>query len=318
MPQGNSWIKYDSKCPFSIANIPFGIISSKAEPAPRPAIAIGYYALDLRAFAAQGGFSALASIQNHLSVFSKATLNDFASLGRTVHSEVRNYLQSILSEATELPDILKNNNRLRETSLIPLEEIVNHLPFDIGDYTDFYAGRNHAYNVGVLFRGPANALQPNYNYLPVGYHGRASSVVVSGTPIRRPWGQILKDPAIKVPSLEKCQKLDVELELACFLCKSNRLGHPVPIKEAEEYIFGYALMNDWSARDIQAWEYVPLGPFTSKSLGTTISAWIVLADALEPFRTTGLPRDNEPMQYLRENKTENMHDISLEVDIISQ
>lgn len=167
-----------------------------------------------------------------------------------------------------------------------------------------------------MFRGPANALQPNYTHLPVGYHGRASSVVVSGTPIRRPNGQILLDPSAdpKVPTFGPCRRLDIELELGCFLCKPNSLGEPVKIADADQHIFGYVLMNDWSARDIQTWEYVPLGPFNAKNFGTSISAWIVLADALEPFRTAKLPNETKILPHLQESE-DSVYDIRLEVDL---
>lgn len=192
-----------------------------------------------------------------------------------------------------------------------------HLPLQIGDYTDFFVGLNHAFNAGSIFRGPANALNPNYHHLPVGYHGRASSVVVSGTPIRRPRGQILKDPsaATKTPVYGPCEKLDFELELAAFVCKANEMGVPIPIHEAEASIFGFVLMNDWSARDIQAWEYVPLGPFTAKNFGTSVSPWVVLAEALEPFKCAGLAREVEGLEYLKEEARENVYDIGLEVDL---
>jgi fumarylacetoacetase len=217
---------------------------------------------------------------------------------------------------------LKEKKTLQDQVLYHLSEVTTHLPMKIGDYTDFYAGLNHAFNVGVLFRGPDNALQPNYKHLPVGYHGRASSVVVSGTPIRRPNGQILVDPAKtpKVPAFSPCEKLDFELELGAFICKSNKMGDPVSIDKAEEHIFGYVLMNDWSARDIQAWEYVPLGPFNSKNFGTTISPWVVLADALEPFRSIGLDGGSreQVLPYLREKRKENMFDIKLGVELRSE
>lgn len=168
-----------------------------------------------------------------------------------------------------------------------------------------------------MFRGPANALQPNYKHLPVGYHGRASSVVVSGTPIRRPNGQILLDPTAepKVPSISPCRRLDIELELGCFVSTGNEMGEPISVKKAGDSIFGYVLMNDWSARDVQAWEYVPLGPFTAKNFGTTISAWVVLVDALEPFRAAKLPNDTTLLNYLREDREDTVYDISLEVDL---
>lgn len=180
------------------------------------------------------------------------SLNAFAALVRSVHAEVRNYLQEVLSENTKYPRQLRDNPSLRAECLIPLRDIVLHLPMEIGDYTDFFAGIFHAFRVGTLFRGPENALNPNYKHLPVGYHGRASSVVVSGTPVRRPWGQVILDlkAGPKLPTFMPCRRLDMELELGMFLCKSNPLGRPVLIREADEYIFGYVLMNDWSARDI--------------------------------------------------------------------
>ncbi|KAL3709493.1 hypothetical protein TMatcc_003283 [Talaromyces marneffei ATCC 18224] len=269
-----SWLPIPAKSHFSLANIPFGIITTPKSNVPVPAIAIGEYALDLSTFTKNGGFTHLPGFNGD--VFHQSTLNAFAALGRPVHRQ-------------------------------------------IGDYTDFYAGRNHAYNVGVLFRGPDNALQPNYNHLPVGYHGRSSSIVVSGTPIVRPTGQILTNPTAnpKVPILSPCKRLDIELEMAAFVGTGNKLGQPVPIEEAEDHIFGLVLMNDWSARDIQAWEYVPLGPFNSKNFATTISPWVVLIDALEPFRAQGLEPGNRDsiLPYLREQRADNAFDIKLEFDI---
>ena len=315
-----SWFNIPRGSHFSLANIPFGIISTQSTNAPRVAVAIGEHALDLEIFAAHNGFSALSTIQPHQSVFSQPTLNAFAALGRPIHSVVRKYIQSVFIADTPYPEALKTNSALQKQALIPLTEVKMHLPFKIGDYTDFYAGLNHAYNVGVLFRGPSNALQPNYKHIPVGYHGRASSVVVSGTPIRRPNGQILENPAAetKVPIVAPCRKLDIELELGAFVCRSNNMGEPIPISEAEESIFGVVLMNDWSARDIQAWEYVPLGPFNSKNFGTTISPWVVLLEALEPFKTKGLENDNEIQPYLKERSEKNVYDINLQVNLKSE
>ena len=184
--------------------------------------------------------------------------------------------------------------------------------------TDFFVGLNHARNCGVIFRGPEKALEPNYKHLPVAYHGRASSVLVSGTSIRRPRGQIaLQDPNTgeKKPVYDKCNMLDFELELAAFVCKPSSLGKPIPVNEAHEHIFGLVLMNDWSARDVQSWEYVPLGPFNAKNFGTSISPWIVLTDALEPFRATGLENDVEILPYLKENEKKHVYDIRLSVDL---
>ncbi|KAJ9265382.1 hypothetical protein DTO212C5_6763 [Paecilomyces variotii] len=314
-----SWLNIPRDSPFSLANIPFGIISTKTTTSPVPAVAIGDHALNLSAFAASGGFSQLPSIQQHLDVFHKPTLNAFAALGRPIHRAVREYIQAVFQADTPYPQVLKENAAVQKESLVLRSEVTNHVPMQIGDYTDFYAGLNHAYNVGVLFRGPDNALQPNYKHLPVGYHGRASSVVPSGTPIRRPNGQILANPAAdpKVPTFSPCKRLDIELELAAFVSKPNNLGESVPIDQAEDHIFGLVLMNDWSARDIQAWEYVPLGPFNAKNFATTITPWIVLLDALEPFRSPGLEPGNREslLPYLREKRAANAYDIRLEVEL---
>jgi len=315
-----SWLQIPKDSPFSLANIPFGIISASASRVP--AIAIGEYALNLNTFASSGGFSQLPAIQQHLGVFNQPTLNAFAALGRPVHRQVREYLQNIFRVDTQFPQILKENADLQKTALVPLSQVENHVPMQIGDYTDFYAGLNHAYNIGVLFRGPENALQPNYKHLPVAYHGRASSVVASGTPLHRPQGQILANPAAnpKLPTFSPCKRLDIELELAAFISVPNDLGKSVSIDEAEDHIFGLVLMNDWSARDIQAWEYVPLGPFNAKNFGTTITPWVVLIDALEPFRTAGLEPGNRDslLPYLREKRTDNAYEIPLEVEITSK
>lgn len=314
-----SWLKIPRDSPFSLANIPFGIISTKTTTSPVPAVAIGDYALNLFAFATSGGFSQLPTINPHLEVFGQPTLNAFAALGRPVHRQVREYLQAVFREDTPYPQVLKDNEAAQKESLILRSEVTNHVPMQIGDYTDFYAGLNHAYNVGVLFRGPDNALQPNYKHLPVGYHGRASSVVPSGTPIRRPNGQVLINPTAtpKLPTFSPCKRLDIELELAAFIGKGNKLGEPIPIDEAEDHIFGLVLMNDWSARDIQAWEYIPLGPFNAKNFATTITPWVVLIDALEPFRASGLEPGNREslLPYLREKRAANAYDIRLEFEL---
>ncbi|OKL56245.1 Fumarylacetoacetase [Talaromyces atroroseus] len=314
-----SWLSIPVDSHFSLANIPFGIISTSKSSVPVPAIAIGNYALDLSTFTKAQGFSSLPSFHPHLDVFHQSTLNGFAALGRPVHRQVREYLQAVFKNDTPFPSVLKENAALQREALIPLSEVTNHLPLQIGDYTDFYAGRNHAFNLGCLFRGPENALQPNYNSLPVGYHGRASSVVVSGTPIVRPTGQILTNPTAtpKIPVFMPCKRLDIELELAAFVSTGNKLGQPVPIDKAEDHIFGLVLMNDWSARDIQAWEYVPLGPFNAKNFATTITPWVVLIDALEPFRAQGLEPGNRDslLPYLREKRPDNVFDIKLEFEL---
>lgn len=315
-----SWVPVPAKSPFSIANIPFGIITTSSVPNPRAATIIGEHVLDLGAFASRGGFTPLHSDKDLENIFNQPNLNAFAACGRTAHRVVRKYLQEILDIDTTKPDVLKNNESLKQEVLLPCDSVTNHLPLSIGDYTDFFAGINHAFNVGTMFRGPANALQPNYKHLPVGYHGRSSSVVVSGTDIRRPRGQILLDPKAvpKVPTFSASRRLDIELELGAFLCKESNMGDNVPIDKAEEYIFGFVLLNDWSARDIQTWEYVPLGPFNAKNFGTTISPWVVLTDALEPFRCSGIENNTQLQPYLQEGRKDNMYDIALEVDLISK
>ncbi|KAF2276071.1 Fumarylacetoacetase [Westerdykella ornata] len=312
-----SWFSIPRGSHFSLHNIPFGIISTPSSQRPRVAVAIGDHALDLQVFAASNGFSACSIIQPHQSVFSEPTLNAFAALGRPMHSVVREYIQSVFSKDTPFPDVLRNNTKLQKEALLSLSQVKMHLPMKIGDYTDFYAGLNHAYNCGCLFRTPQTALQPNYKHMPVGYHGRASSVVVSGTPIRRPHGQILLDPTAekKVPTFSASRKLDFELELGAFICKTNKHGEPVPIQEAEQSLFGVVLLNDWSARDIQSWEAVPLGPFNSKNFASSISPWVVLADALEPFKTKAMENDAEVLPYLKETNPKSVYDIQLQVDL---
>lgn len=318
MSRLTSWLPIPATSHFSLANIPFGIISSASAPTHRPATIIGDHVLDLEAFSQGGGFKELDSIKDHLNVFSKPSLNEFAALGRSIHSQVRSFLQKVLTDDTPFPKVLRDNDQLKARALLSHSEVKMHMPMEIGDYTDFFAGINHAFTVGSLFRGPENALQPNYKHLPVAYHSRASSVVVSGTPVRRPWGQILTTPPTtvpKIPTFAPCRRLDIELELAAFICKSNALGDAVPVDEAEQTIFGYVLMNDWSARDIQMWEYVPLGPFNAKNFATTISAWIVLPDALQPFAVTGILNDTDYAPYLKESRPSNQYDIRLQVDL---
>ncbi|KAK4155607.1 hypothetical protein C8A00DRAFT_31556 [Chaetomidium leptoderma] len=315
----SSWVPDISpSSDFSLANIPFGIISTPDDAGPHVAVAIGSYALDLKVLAANADLTQVFPGLNGLTeAFSQPTLNAFAEMGRTVHRQVRAGIQDLLSTATTHPSILRDNDSLRTKALLRQSAIKMHLPMSIGDYTDFYAGYHHAYAVGVMFRGPANALQPNYLHLPVGYHGRASSIVVSGTPVRRPVGQILLDPKEpqQPPVTAPSRKLDMELELGCFLARGNEMGRGVAVGEADEYIFGYVLLNDWSARDVQTWEYVPLGPFNGKNFASTISPWVVLADALEPFRARAVENATELQGYLREGREESVFDIGLEVDL---
>lgn len=324
MPSLNTWVPgVDSHSDFSLANIPFGIVTTPQDSDPHAAIAIGSHILDLKVLAQQPDFATVfTSLKDHTHVLSQPSLNSFAALGRPVHSQVRSTIQDLLSEDTKYPQFLKDDAALREKALVPITSIKLHLPVEIGDYTDFYAGYHHAFGVGSMWRGPANALQPNYLHLPVGYHGRASSIVVSGTPIVRPKGQIIIDPATepKQPIVAACRRLDIELELGCIVAKGNQLGTSIDVDNAEDHIFGYVLVNDWSARDIQNWEYVPLGPFNGKNFATTISPWVVVPDALEPFRSKSIDLDTRPevQDYLKEKRADNVFDIGCEIDLTSK
>lgn len=313
-----SWLDIPIDSHFSLANIPFGIITTPVSSSPHVGIAIGNYALDLSVFASSSGFSECPAITAHLDVFSQPALNDFAALGRAVHREVRQFLQKVFVEKSKFSPA-EGFTEPYDRGLFLLKDVKTHLPFRIGDYTDFFVGKYHAQTAGAMIRGVGHALHPNYTHLPVGYHGRASSVVVSGTSIRRPHGQVMENPAAKVPKpiFTPSKRLDFELELGAFVCKPNEMGEPVSIKEAEENIFGLVLMNDWSARDIQGWEMVPLGPFNSKNFGTSVSAWVVLVDALEPFRVGGIENENEVLPYMREAKKDNVYDLKLEVELTS-
>ncbi|KAK3901996.1 hypothetical protein C8A05DRAFT_34316 [Staphylotrichum tortipilum] len=298
---------------FSLANLPLGIITTRSDPTPRPATAIGMHALDLKLLSSRLDLpSLLPSIPSLSSTLSQPTLNAFAQLGRPAHRAFREFLQDLLSTETTRPELLRDDAALREEVLVHRTKVMMELPMEVGDYTDFYAGEHHARAVGVMFRGAENALQPNYKHLPVGYHGRASSVVVSGTGVHRPVGQILVDGVVVTAA---SRKMDFELELGCFVGRGSEMGKGVGVDEAEEWVFGYVLLNDWSARDVQAWEYVPLGPFNGKNFATTVSGWVVLADALEPYRAEGIENGTELQGYLKEGRRENMFDISLEVEL---
>ncbi|KAH7319686.1 hypothetical protein B0I35DRAFT_352458 [Stachybotrys elegans] len=309
-----SWIPLDGDGDFSIQNLPYGVFSDAADPTPRCGVRIGDFVLDLKALSSSAAVAeSLSSLHSCAALFAQPYLNGFAAAGRTVHRNVRRDLQRILDAKTDLPQVLEKNEVLRQQALVPVAKVVMQLPVQIGDYTDFYAGYHHAYNVGVLFRGPENALQPNYTHLPVGYHGRSSSIMVSGGSIKRPWGQILPSPGA-APITSPSRKMDFELELGCIIGSPNALGEPVDVNRAEEHIFGYVLLNDWSARDIQAWEYVPLGPFNGKNFGSTISPWVVTTDALEPFRTEPLANETALQDYLQEAQ-KSVFDITLSVSI---
>ncbi|KAM6425967.1 fumarylacetoacetase isoform 1-T1 [Liasis olivaceus] len=286
-----SFIKVEENSHFPIQNLPYGIFSTQDEPRRRIGVAIGDQVLDLSAVKHLFDGPVLSK-QHH--VFEQSTLNAFMALGWEAWTEARALLQKMLS--AEQPT-LRDNAELRKRAFIPQASAIMHLPAEIGDYTDFYSSRQHATNVGLMFRGKENALMPNWLHLPVGYHGRASSVVVSGTPVKRPVGQICPTDS-KCPIFEASKRLDIELEMAFFVGPGNKLGVPIPIGEAHKHIFGMVLMNDWSARDIQKWEYVPLGPFLSKSFGTTISPWVVTMEALMPFVLPNPIQDPKPLPYL--------------------
>ena len=282
MPVNNnskSFINVNKGSDFPIQNIPFGIFKSKNNSKPRAGTAIGDLILDLSVLQESSLFS--DPLINGKSVFSKEHLNDFMALGNTICNQTRKDIQELLEENNP---VLRDNENLRLECLIPVSETEMCMPVDIGDYTDFYSSKQHATNVGIMFRGKENALMPNWLHIPVAYHGRASSVVLSGTEIVRPKGQTKADDA-EMPAFGPTKLLDFELEMGFFVGTGNKLGEPINVNNAGENIFGMVLVNDWSARDIQKWEYVPLGPFLAKNFATSISPWIVTLDALEQFKT---------------------------------
>ena len=314
-----SWLQVSPDSDFSLANIPFGIVSRKTGQKRFPATRIGDDVLDLSTFSEQGGFESLSSMQHHLNVFHESSLNAFAALGQPAHREVRSFIQNVLSDDTSYPEVLRDNETLRQQCLLSANEVQSHLPMDIGDFSDFYGGINHAVNAGALFRGQKGALLPNYLHLPMAYHGRSSSIFASGTPVQRPWGQCVRDLGAepKIPEFDICRTMDFELELGAFVCKENRPGERIAVDDAASCIFGYVLLNDWSARDIQRWEYVPLGPFNGKNFATSISPWVVLADSLEPYRARGVQNTEILLPYLQETRRDTVYDLNLEVILTS-
>ncbi|MFJ8257885.1 fumarylacetoacetase [Peribacillus asahii] len=303
-----SFIEVNSESHFPIQNLPYGVFSTENNPTPRIGVAIGDYVLDLSVLEKEGFFTDI--IGPNSTIFNRPTLNDFMSSGREIWSGVRKRLQLLLSE--DEPQ-LRDNYDLRNQALFLQNEVDLHLPVEIGDYTDFYASKDHATNVGIMFRGKENALMPNWTHLPVGYHGRASSVVLSGTSIRRPLGQT-KPKDADHPVFGSCRQLDFELEMGCLIGTGNNRGEPIPVDEAEKHVFGMVLVNDWSARDIQAWEYQPLGPFLAKNFATSIAPWIVPLEALEPFRVKGPIQDPKPLEYLEQSEPGSFN-IHLEVHL---
>lgn len=284
---------------FSIHNIPFGIFSTK-DRSPRVGVAVGEHILDLAAVAELDVFDF------NTALLEKDTLNDFISLGKEITTRVRKKIQYWLKDDES---ILAGKPEL----FVKQSEAQMHMPVTVGDYTDFYSSLEHATNVGKMFRDPENALLPNWKHIPVGYHGRASSIIVSGQPIHRPKGQTMPNGA-ESPIFGPTKRLDFELEMGFICGKDTQLGESVSTKDAEDYIFGLVLFNDWSARDIQKWEYVPLGPFLGKNFASSISPWVVTLEALEPFRTNGPKQEPEVLPYLQYEGEKN-YDIDLEVGI---
>ena len=304
-----SFIEVSPDSHFPLENLPFGVFEPKRGK-PRVGVAIGDFVLDLSILEELGHFRSPEFPDRN--VFSEDSLNRFLVFGRPAWRKTREILQRLLSAETPT---LRDNARLREKVFYAQKDVVMKLPARIGNYTDFYSSYHHAHNVGTMLRGAENALMPNWKWLPVAYHGRASSVVVTGTEVRRPSGQT-KPPDATSPTFGPSKSLDYELEMAFLIGPGNSLGEAVPIDHAMDHIFGLVLMNDWSARDIQAWEYQPLGPFLAKNFCTSISPWVMTLDALEPFRKPLPPQDPEPLPYLR-RPNDFTFDIHLEASLQS-
>jgi fumarylacetoacetase len=304
-----SFIEIAKGSHFPIQNLPFGVFQPQ-QAKPRVGVAIGDLIVDLSVLEELGHFR--SSEFRDRQVFSEDSLNAFLALGRPAWRKTREMVQHLLSVETAT---LRDDSKLRARIFHAQKDVLMKLPVRIGNYTDFYSSYHHAHNVGTMLRGPENALMPNWKWLPVAYHGRASSVVISGTDVRRPSGQT-KPPDASAPVFGPTKSLDYELEMAFLVGPGNSLGEPVPIERATDCIFGLVLMNDWSARDIQAWEYQPLGPFLAKNFCTSISPWVVTLEALEPFRKPLPPQDPEPLLYLR-GKDDFTFDIRLEAALQS-
>ncbi len=292
---------------FPLENLPYGVFRPN-DGAARVGVAIGDLVLDLAVLEEAGHFR--AAELGDLRVFGDDSLNAFLALGRPAWRKTREILQHLL--AADSP-ALRDDDALRKRAFHRQGEVKMQLPARVGDYTDFYSSYHHAFNVGTMFRGPENAIMPNWRWLPIAYHGRASSIVPSGTDVRRPHGQT-KAPDAAAPSFGPSRALDFELETAFLIGPPNELGEPISIERATDHIFGLVLMNDWSARDIQTWEYQPLGPFLAKNFCTSISPWVVTLDALEPFRRPLPAQDPKPFPYLRA-PNDFLLDIQLEVQL---
>ena len=305
-PTLKSWVDVSKGSDFPIQNLPFGIFKTRYL-SPVAGVAIGDYVVDLVYLHENGYLDGMGLAPG---IFNQKYLNDFFALGRKNIRKVRERVSELLRHDN---DELKSHVTGKEIALVPMNEVQMLLPVRIQNYTDFYSSEEHATNVGSMFRDPKNALLPNWKHLPVAYHGRASSIVISGTPIHRPKGQI-KYPDQEFPVFSSTRKLDFELEMAFITCGETKLGQSIDTSHAEDYIAGFVLFNDWSARDIQQWEYVPLGPFLSKNFGSTISPWVVTLDALEQFRVNGPAQHPHVLPYLSFEGKKNF-DIILEVVI---
>jgi fumarylacetoacetase len=305
-PSLKSWVNVPEGSDFPIQNLPFGIFKTE-DSSTRVGVRIGDYVLDLKEVYELGY---LDHLPFSLIDFENEFLNSLMKKGKKATRDLRNRISNLLNENKSE---LKNNTNHIAQALIPIEKIELSMPIQIGDYTDFYSSREHATNIGTMIRDPQNALSPNWLYIPVGYHGRSSSVILSGQNIHRPKGQIKPNPE-EPPIYAPCRLLDFELEMAFITFDGKPLGDSISTSEAEDYIFGMCLFNDWSARDIQTWEYVPLGPFLSKNFASSLSAWVVTLDALEPFKLDGPIQDPKVLSYL-EYDGQKSYDINLEVSL---
>lgn len=306
----NSWITIPEDSDFSLHNIPFGIFKTPFN-FETACTRIGDVVINLHELLESGAIDKWAAqYEVNLDVFSMPYLNPFIALGKAATSALRERIQDLFSEDNET---LQDNEFLLQTLLLPIEKVQMCMPVFIRDYTDFYSSEEHATNVGIMFRGKENALMPNWKHIPVGYHGRASSIVVSGTPLLRPQGQTRPNDN-EPPIFGKSKQVDFELEMGFIVGKDTELGQTLSTKEAENYIFGMVIFNDWSARDIQKWEYVPLGPFLGKNFGSSISPWIVTLEALEAFRVPSPKQDPPVLSYLA-CEGDKSFDINLEVEL---
>jgi fumarylacetoacetase len=302
-PSLRSFIEVAPDSDFPIQNLPFGVFSTRNAPQKRAGVAIGDFILDLAELERRG----LLAPGGGENVFDRASINTYMALGPKVWSQTRAKISELLRhDVTTLRDA-----KLRDIALVRRDSATLHLPIEVTGFTDFYSSREHATNVGKMFRPHGEPLMPNWLHMPIGYNGRASTVVVSGTPVRRPNGQ-MKPPQANVPTMGPSRRLDFELEMGVVVGKANDMGMPVSMAQAEEMIFGFVLLNDWSARDIQPWEQPPLGPFQAKAFATSIGPWVVTREALAPFLVDGPAQDPAPLPYLARRRPQN-YDVALEV-----